>query len=99
MKIRYAVRRLSAALFGAMIISAPLVVFLFPVTVIKDLMPSSPQGVIVCPKGTEFISFRPLWQMNGLPVDATGLVIQSLIVLSLSVGVWTLYPAFKPMKP
>lgn len=100
MAIPYGRRRFFKTLLATMLIIAPFALFLFPVTVVKDLSIGSPgPGVISCPKGTEFISFRPLWQLDGLPPDATGLIIQSLIVLSLSVGVWAMYPAYKPQKP
>ena len=93
MNLIYGMKRLYAALIAAVIVWVPLAAFFFPVTVVKD--PRRSAG-IVCFTGTEYISFRPVWQLDGLPFDGTGLAIEILIVLSLSAGVWALYPAFKP---
>lgn len=99
MDLRYGVRRLSASLLAAAMASVPLAVFFFPVTVVKDVPASpSPVGVISCYTGKDYISFRPIWQLEGLPSDGTGLVFQALIALSLGLGMWALYPAFKPSR-
>lgn len=92
-------RRFSAALLAAAMVSIPLAVLFFPVTVVKDF-PARPSrvGVISCFTGTEFISFRPIWQLDGLPSDGTGLLLQTLLVLCLGISVWVLYPSFKPSR-
>jgi hypothetical protein len=93
MELRYGFRRLSAALLSAAIVVVPLAVFLFPVTVVKDLSAGGrPASGITCFAGTEFISFRLLWQLDGLSADETGLVIEASIVLVLSVGLWASIP-------
>ncbi len=97
MGLRYGLRRLTAALLTATILSLPLALFFFPVTVVKEAYGHRTDAGIICFTGTEFISFRPIWQLDGLPPDGIGLVLQILIVLSLSAGVWALYPAFKPV--
>jgi hypothetical protein len=96
MNLLYGMSRLRAALIAAVFVWVPLAVFFFPVTVMKSLSAGRRSSGVTCFTETEFISFRPIWHLDGLPPDGTGLAIESLIVLSMSVGVWALYPAFKP---
>lgn len=83
--LRYSVRRLRAALIAAAAVGTVLLLFFFPATLWKE--------------GIEFISFRPLWQLDDLPPDATGLVLQGLLVLTVAAGLWALYPGFWPRPP
>lgn len=78
------------AFYAFLAFAAPFALFLFPTT--RDDAPNS------CYGGKEFISFRPLWNLGGLPPDAFGLCLEAGIALALAIGVWAMYPAFRPVN-
>ena len=91
MSFRYLAGRGLVAFCSFAAIAAPLMVFLFPTT--RDDAPTS------CFGGKEFISFRPLWHREGLPMDVFGFYLEAGIAVALAVGVWFMYPAFRPLPP
>ena len=82
-------RRFRASAFTFAGVAATFATFLFPTTRIDD-------PYRTCYGGTEYISFRPLWNLDGLPSDGLGICVEAALALSFGVGVWFLYPAFHP---
>ena len=96
MDFSYQARRVLASSGAFVGIAAALLVFLFPTTRFVRAIPPLTRGpvAITCfvPE-TEYISFRPLWNLGGLPPDVLGLVLEAGLALTLGVCVWSLYPA------